>query len=44
MVKTGSEYNEVGQGYYEKQYRDRMIKNLNIRAKSLGLSLVENTY
>ena len=43
MVKTGSEYNEVGQDYYEKQYRDRMIKNLNIRAKSLGLSLVENT-
>lgn len=41
MIKTGSEYNEMGQDYYEKQYRDRMIKNLSIRAKSLGLSLVE---
>jgi len=38
MIKNGSEYNEIGQDYYEKQYRDR---NLNIRASSLGLSLVE---
>ena len=41
MIKHQVEYNEVGQDYYEKQYRERMIKNLNLRAKTLGFELKE---
>jgi transposase len=40
MLKSGAEYNEVGQDYYEKHYRDRMIKNLSFRAKTLGFEIV----
>lgn len=42
MLKNNLEYDEVGQDYYEKQYRDRMIKNLSFRAKVLGFELVES--
>ncbi len=41
MIKNGVEYREAGQDYYEKRYRERMIKNLSFRAKSLGFNLVE---
>jgi transposase len=41
MLKNGVEYFEAGQDYYEKQYRERLIKSLNHRAKSLGFNLVE---
>lgn len=41
MLKKHVEYNEVGQDYYEIQYRDRMLKNLQLRAKSLGFELKE---
>lgn len=41
MLKNHVEYNEVGQDYYEKQYRERMIKNLSFRAKTLGFELTE---
>lgn len=41
MLKNGVEYIETGQDYYEKQYRERIIKNLSVRAKSLGFNLVE---
>lgn len=41
MIKNQTEYKETGQDYYEKQYRDRLIKNLYLKAKSLGLELVE---
>lgn len=41
MLKNRSEYTETGQDYYEKQYRDRLINNLNQRAKMLGFELVE---
>jgi transposase len=42
MLKHGVEYNEIGQDYYEQQYRDRIIRNLTTRASSLGFTLVEN--
>lgn len=42
MLKNHVEYNEVGQDYYEKQYRERIIKYLSFRAKTFGFSLVEN--
>ena len=41
MLKNGTEYIEIGQDYYEKQYQDRVLKNLNNRAKSLGFELVK---
>ena len=41
MLKNRSEYTETGQDYYEKQYRDRLINNLNQRAKMLGFELIE---
>ena len=41
MLKNHVEYNEVGQDYYEKQYRDRLVKNLSFRAKMLGFELTE---
>lgn len=41
MIKRKSEYKEVGQNYYETQYRDRMLKSLIARAKTMGLELVE---
>jgi len=33
-------YKESGQDYYDQQYRDRAIKNLQKRAAEFGLSLV----
>jgi hypothetical protein len=41
MIKNGIEYNEMGQDYYEQQYRERLIKNLSLRAKTLGFQLIE---
>lgn len=41
MLKNGIEYVETGQDYYEKQYRERLVWNLNTRAKALGFALVE---
>lgn len=41
MIVDGKEYDEIGQDYYENQYRERIIKNLSIRAKTLGFKLVE---
>lgn len=41
MIKNHVEYNEIGQDYYENQYRERMIKNLSFRAKTLGFELIE---
>jgi len=41
MIKNKTEYKETGQDYYEKQYRDRLIRNLNSRAKALGFELAE---
>lgn len=40
MLKNGTEYVDQGQEYYEKQYRERVTKNLKKRATSLGFDLV----
>lgn len=40
MLRTGLEYVEAGQAYYEEQYRDRVIKNLKKKAAEFGLDLV----
>ncbi|MGD0466628.1 MAG: IS110 family transposase [Gammaproteobacteria bacterium] len=40
MLKNGVGYIETGADYYEQQYKDRTIKNLKKRAKSLGFELI----
>jgi transposase len=40
MLKNGEAYVDQGQDYYEKQYRDRVTKNLKKRAASLGFDIV----
>ena len=42
MLRYGVEYMEAGQAYYEKQYRDRAIKNLKGKALEFGFELVES--
>lgn len=41
MLKNGIEYIESGQAYYEQQYRDRVLKNLSLRAKKMGYELIQ---
>ena len=41
MLKQGTEYTDLGQDYYEQQYREKRLKNLQRQAKSLGLKLIE---
>ncbi|MBN9228014.1 MULTISPECIES: IS110 family transposase [Legionella] len=41
MIRKQLEFVETGADYYEKQYRDRLIKNLSNRAKMLGFELME---
>lgn len=43
MMKHGKEYTDIGQDYYEQQYKSRAIKNLKTRARQLGFDLVETT-
>jgi transposase len=35
MLKKGMEYIEIGQDYYETQYREKLVKHLSLRVKSL---------
>jgi transposase len=40
MLKYGEEFVDFGEDYYEKQYKERVLKNLQRRAKQFGFSLV----
>lgn len=40
MLKYGEEYVDAGQDYYDQQYRNRVIKNMNRKAKLLGFQLM----
>ena len=40
MLKHGSDYVDAGQDYYERQYKERVVRNLAHRAKALGFELV----
>jgi transposase len=42
MLKNKQEYIKTDQYYYEQKFRERLVKSLAIRAKSLGFELVEN--
>lgn len=39
MLKQRKPYHDIGADYYEKQYRDRVLRNLNRRAAKLGFRL-----
>jgi transposase len=39
MLKSGTEYKDVGQDYYEQRYKSRVIANLKRRAKQFGYDL-----
>jgi len=40
MLKHGTEYADAGQDYYERQYKERMVRTLSQRAKAYGFELV----
>ena len=40
MMLDGKDYRELGENYYEQQYRARVIANLKNRAKEMGYELV----
>jgi transposase len=40
MLKEGTAYVDRGQDYYEKQYRDRFVRNLRRKARQCGVDLV----
>lgn len=43
MLKNQTEYRDPGVDYYEKRYRERMLKSLNKKAVSLGFQLTPLT-
>jgi hypothetical protein len=40
MLKYGQEYVEMGLDHYEKQYKERLLKNLQKKASELGFELI----
>lgn len=40
MLKHKQEYNDLGKGYYEQKYQERVLKNLKRKASVLGFDLV----
>jgi hypothetical protein len=40
MLTKGEEYTDQGQGYYEERYRQRVLRQLSLRANKLGMHLV----
>jgi len=40
MLKNQTEYRDPGEGHYEERARQRAIKNLERKAKKLGLKVV----
>ncbi len=41
MLRYGADYVDAGQQAYEKQYRDRVLTNLQRKARVLGYQLVQ---
>ena len=42
MLKHGTDYIDPGADFYEARYRQRVLRNLRKRAKSLGFELVQD--
>jgi hypothetical protein len=43
LLTRGQEYFDQGQQYYEERYRQRVIYNLQRKARTLGMNLVAST-
>jgi transposase len=43
MIRNRTPYEESGCAAYEQRYRDRVVRNLQQRAKAFGLSLVPDS-
>ncbi len=41
MLKTRTEYKDMGVDYYQTRYKERMLRNLKRKAKAFGLDLVD---
>lgn len=44
MLKHGQTYVDKGAAWYERQFRDRLLKSMQARALALGYTLVPNTH
>ncbi|TWT72999.1 hypothetical protein CA85_14600 [Allorhodopirellula solitaria] len=42
MLKYGKKYIDIGKDYYEKEYQERVRRNLEKRAAALNFKLVPN--
>jgi transposase len=40
MLTKGEEYSDQGQAYYEERHRERVVRQLRLRANKLGMQLV----
>ena len=40
MLKHGTAYVDAGQDYYEQQYHQRVLQNLQRKARAMGYQLV----
>ena len=40
MLTKGEEYTDQGQDYYEERYRERVLRQLSMRAEKMGMKLV----
>lgn len=40
MLTKGEEYTDQGQDYYEERYRERVLRQLSLRAEKMGMKLV----
>ena len=41
MMKTRTEYKDLGADYYQHRYKERMLRNLKRKAKAFGLTIVD---
>ena len=40
MLTKGEEYTDQGPAYYEERHRERVVRQLRLRANELGMQLV----
>ena len=40
MLPKAEEYTDQGQAYYEERYRERVLRQIRLRANKLGMQLV----
>ena len=41
MMKTRTEYKDLGADYYQHRYKERMLRNLKRKAKAFGLTIID---